>query len=700
MRHIFRFLLLLAMIRMLVGDIPNPVFIDDKQSERIRSKLTMSIIQAQLISNPVFVATTDIEDEVLKPLTELQDNNASNPLPLIVLDYDLLEEYSYYDLFQRHKPISSFKGFKRLDKIIRMMKQMALHENKVFTYIFLPPVVSYDGRWERKMRKVFELITSFSWNSLKIGSNSKNKMRIIIIAKEFLNLSFDLRDNQFLFSLRQREAVYDMFGFCYLCGYDDWSSDSLDTNLQINSWAPLKGFKQLFDFPSSFRGHFFGEALLINVQLHPSTIWLNADGDYEGPLYQDLDTIGIMMNFYLDINMVTISDCDCAEKGKGVDDDWRRARQLMKEAPDLKLLVSGKVDMVGGDYIATADAHEYADISAPMFYQEGAKIVSIEPRKNFRWYVLFQPFTWYTWILFFITIPICGLVLYLLRRYSNVADKKANYNDAMYDLVKVICWESISGSQLPISITLLLSAYILGIAFLITGFISEFTAVLITPSHMSPPIDTLEEFWSSDKMWLGGRMTDYYLEYFVSVDDVENRLHSLRHNRLILYTDEVSMVINKMIRYPEDFVYFEKRGIMEWNICRSSLDLAGRKIYYSKETIGDYNTHIYLQKNSVYTEIINRKILILQDMGIINHHQRRFANKERRLECHIEQEDSQEDMVALRHLKPVFGMLGVGYGSAFLYISPVLLNKVKSFMCALPTMFRHKFNDIINKRSI
>ena len=245
MRHLFCFPLLLVMIRILVAGIPNPVVIGDKEPERIRGKLTLDIIQTKLIRNPVFVATADIEDEVLKPLSELRDNNTAPLLPLMLLDYDLLDKYAYYHVFRKHKHISTFKEYKRLYKIIDRMKQMASHENIVFNYIFLPPLVSYDGRWEQKMRKIFALLTLFSWNTSRISSNYyyNNKMRIIIIVKEFLDLYFDVRDNEYVFSLRQGEAVYDMLGFCYFCGYDDWSGALFDTVLQINSWAPLKGFK-------------------------------------------------------------------------------------------------------------------------------------------------------------------------------------------------------------------------------------------------------------------------------------------------------------------------------------------------------------------------------------------------------------------------------------------------------------------------
>ena len=54
-----------------------------------------------------------------------------------------------------------------------------------------------------------------------------------------------------------------------------------------------------------------------------------------------------------------------------------------------------------------------------------------------------------------------------------------------------------------------------------------------------------------------------------------------------------------------------------------------------------------------------------------------------------------EDMITLGHLKPVIGILGVGYGSAFLYISLGLLNKVKYFVRALPAMLLDKIRGLI-----
>ena len=687
MRNLFSFLLLLLMIRILIGGAQNPAVIEGNKPEEVRSKLILDIIQTKKIRNPVFVATPDIEDEVLKPLAKLQDNNTDLLSPLILLDYNFLDGYLYQMLFRAHLFYDNYPyEYRYVEKIMHIMEQLVSQENKIFTYFHLPPFVSRDRHFKPKSRSFYKLLRNFDTNPL-IG----------IILKESLDYHFDLTANEFLFQLREDDTVYDMDGFCYFCGTHFTGDYGFDTNVQLNNWAPLKGFRYPFNFTSSFHGNFYGVTLLINVQLHPSTIWLNDNGDYEGPLYEDLDTIGIILNFYLGIN--TVSMAECVEEIKG-EDDSRRARELTEGAPDLKLLKAGKVDMVGGDYIATANAHKYADISAPIFYQEGAKIVSVEPRKILRWYAIFQPFTWFTWILIFLTIPICGLVLYLLRKYSKETDKMANYNDALFVFATIICWEPIKGSSQPLSVTLLFCAYMLGTGFLITGFVSEFTSLIVTPSHLSPPIDTLEDFWSSEKRWLGGRMTDYYSEYFESFPDVRNRLHLLRKDKRQLLNDEVSMAIKKMIRYPEDFVYFEKKGIMEWNICRYSLDMNGRQLYYSKDTLGDYNTHIYLQKNSIYTEIINRKILILQDMGIINHHQRRFANKEKSRECYIGQDAAKEDMIALRHLKPMFGILGAGYGTAFLYISPVLLNEVQCFIRAFPKMILNKLRSIMNRRFV
>ena len=169
MRHLFSFLLLLALIRIFVGGIPTPVVIEDKEPERIRSKLTLDIIKTKKIVNPVFVATSDIEDEVLKPLTELQKNDSAPLLPLILVDYHMLDEFSYHKIFRKHKPISSFKEYKRVHKIIRIMRQMVSHENKVFNYIFLPPFVSYDGTWAQKNARCPTITQLICWGFFQIA---------------------------------------------------------------------------------------------------------------------------------------------------------------------------------------------------------------------------------------------------------------------------------------------------------------------------------------------------------------------------------------------------------------------------------------------------------------------------------------------------------------------------------------------------
>ena len=58
-----------------------------------------------------------------------------------------------------------------------------------------------------------------------------------------------------------------------------------------------------------------------------------------------------------------------------------------------------------------------------------------------------QPFDLYTSILILASIPVCGQMLFILRRYSGFSDKKAFMGEAVWDLSTVLCWESIWSPQ-------------------------------------------------------------------------------------------------------------------------------------------------------------------------------------------------------------------------------------------------------------
>ena len=166
-------------------------------------------------------------------------------------------------------------------------------------------------------------------------------------------------------------------------------------------------------------------------------------------------------------------------------------------------------------------------------------------------------------------------------------------------------------------------------------------------------------------------MTDYYIDRFKNVTDIEAQVKIMRWKEA---EPEAPTAVKELLARPDDLVYFERAGLMEWNVCHYSIDLKGRKLYYSSETIGDYSTFMYLKKYSFTTEGFNRKILMLQDMGIIQYHQEIFNDEQMKRECHIEEKDKAE-MITLIHMYIGFYLLIVGFTLAMVSVFAEIITK-------------------------
>ena len=464
---------------------------------------------------------------------------------------------------------------------------------------------------------------------------------------------------------------YQLLEICKFC---DKGKDEIHL---INRWEASSGFEKVLEFPNSFKSKYFNAEFLIAAELHPTNIWiteiektLDEEGNvkttkhYAGPMYEDYKMLSQMLEFTLVINKEIKTSCK-----PDAEEQWRRVRIQNVSSPDLENLFDGEINAVGGGNLASYEVYQVGDISAPTFYQRGANIVSVEPLKTFRQNAILQPFSWYLWILIIATIPISSGTLHLLRKYSRHPDKNPKFRDSMWDIVSITCWDCVKIRQPNLPIIILLLSHMLAITFLIISYCDYYTSFMTSPSHIRPPIENQKDLWNSNLRWIGGRMKDYYVEYFNSVVHFEDRARYLNVKDI---EQEGRVALELMIANPDEYVYFERKGEIEWIGCNYDIDMKGRKIHYSKETIGDYNTYLYFQKGLTSTENFNRKILLLQDMGIILMNQRKFANKAKHSRC-FDKIKSVISLIKLSNLMSAFYLLLFGDTIAFLlFIKEIL----------------------------
>ena len=101
---------------------------------------------------------------------------------------------------------------------------------------------------------------------------------------------------------------------------------------------------------------------------------------------------------------------------------------------------------------------------------------------------------------------------------------------------------------------------------LMSEYMGSFTALVITPDYASPPITSLDQFWNTKMMWLGGRMTNHYTNYFQNVSDIEDRLAMIKVKE---NSTEVTTALEIMIKDPDRYgSFFKKRDILKKKISR------------------------------------------------------------------------------------------------------------------------------------
>ena len=226
----------------------------------------------------------------------------------------------------------------------------------------------------------------------------------------------------------------------------------------------------------------------------------------------------------------------------------------------------------------------------------------------------------------------------------------------MWDVIIVISWESIKSPNPPAHIIIFFSAYMLATFVLGTEYMGCFTSFMVGSPYVEPPIETVEQLWNhTNRMWLGGRMSEYYIDYFGHIENVVDREF---HMKIKNSTQEIQTAIEKLVDQPGDFVYFERKAVVEWNVCQYDIRLKGRNLYFSQETVGDYMTYVYFPKGFPYTEKFNRKILLLHDLGFVS-----YNHKKNIQTCNPEVERMM-DMITLIHFKSGFYFTAIGYAVA------------------------------------
>ena len=448
-----------------------------------------------------------------------------------------------------------------------------------------------------------------------------------------------------------RQTLYDTYIFIPQLGNDSYylyemcrfCDNGKDEILQLNEWNKEDKFKYDLNFPFSFKDNFYGAEIKMGIDPYEEEFFvksLNTSGEviYDGYIYKYYLMLGTLLNCtwkFLSDPYYFLS--------------YETANDFVSEKID--------VDVIGGQYAPGFSGWLLVDYSSYGDFKQGEHIVSMAPSKALTWLTVFKPFDIYTWICLLISAPITGLTLYFLRKFSSVPNKKANLSDDIYDIVKILCWDSVKTSHPPCSVIIVLFVFMFITMVLITGYMGIYTAIITVPKFTHPPIDTFEQLWETDLKWLAASefAVDWYMEmYFANQSKIRERGKAL----LKPYDDDPFLQMTKFfISNPHDLVLFEWKDSIDKYLEDGYINKTDFEFHYSKETFPDEYGSLILRKTCYFKDYLNRNVLNLYDHGISYYKLLEFGVPSYKEESSIDTSTS----VKLVHLSGGFIILMIGF---------------------------------------
>ena len=260
-----------------------------------------------------------------------------------------------------------------------------------------------------------------------------------------------------------QDRRFKMFTICRFCSNGD---DMVD---MVNTWSlRAAGFSRQVQFTMSFNGNFHKSKLSMGVdENYPLNFEIigqdeNGSNIHDGVAYRCHMLIGRILN----LTWVFLPN--------RYGDPWLFESYVTD-------LHDGYIDVIGSGWIGTYDVYKRAG-GMSTFYSitDGTSIISLEPNKSIQGNALYKTVDFSTWVLIFSSIPICGVSLYLSRKFARNSDKQANFWSCFWEVIALICWESIRIRQAPVAVILVFGTFMFTAFILISQFFGMYTTATIT----------------------------------------------------------------------------------------------------------------------------------------------------------------------------------------------------------------------------
>ena len=193
-----------------------------------------------------------------------------------------------------------------------------------------------------------------------------------------------------------------------ICRYCDEGRDKIQ---QINNWKFNRGFKHKLQLRESFKNNFYGAELSMAF-----AFW---DTDINKP--NDFMVLADVLNFTWRIVPAV--------------NEWSWEQTFTEQ------LGNGSVDVMGGGWYMIYERLLKVGgmcMSTPETYFGGYPIVSIEPEKNIKVDSFISAFDSYLWFCLFTMIPVCGITLYVCRKYGSNSEGRVDFCNCLWEISVIL----------------------------------------------------------------------------------------------------------------------------------------------------------------------------------------------------------------------------------------------------------------------
>ena len=457
-------------------------------------------------------------------------------------------------------------------------------------------------------------------------------------------------------------AAFTQYDVCHLC------NQGKDTITLTDTWRQGRGFGHKVQLQDSFSGNFHGHTIHMGTLNAKPMIYVTGTDD-QGGITRD----GIEYRKYMILSGMLKASWIFHNVSSG------NQFQLTTGTGLLADLLEDKVDIVGGGWMGSYGLYQHVDFTASTLISTGDHILSLEPPKGLPLFGLLKPFSWQIWVMIICSVMADALSMYAGRNLGSDSDTMGNtMANSTWESLVILSWECIRNRAPPRSTLIFRSVYTMTAFLLVTLYIGDYTAGLVSPSYLYPPIDTFKQLSNSSMtvLVLTKGLVGKYANY------LNNTRERIEVFEPVINEDHMLTILKKIEQKPDMYVTIGPTHYVQRHAEYFSQQGDKFTFHYSKEILAGFTTHLLVRKQFEYKEVFNQKITLMHDMGLMDEIPYVYLGAGYRVSLDkFKRKEEEVQLLTLREFVEAMVVLASGYALALLgFCLEVLWKKCTSII--------------------